>query len=173
MNTEKLKSLVGTKFLFDKNIIKYHDLIQLFEDEEFNIKFATKPISNNLEVHSLYIKPDYEVTYLPMSEKADEYYKNAGYSCVNYRETTLEEVLDVLGYKAPDKEEIPEKPKKSKKSKFVTLVNSIGDVFTFRKNKIHMFIYKNNRLEIRCRKNSYLFTVDDEKYNEVKEMLES
>ena len=63
------KQLIGTKFLFDKNIIKYHDLIQLFENEEFNIKFATKPISDNLEVHSVYIKPDYEVTYLPMSEK--------------------------------------------------------------------------------------------------------
>lgn len=114
------KQLIGTKFLFDKNIIKYHDLIQLFENEEFNIKFATKPISNNLEVHSLYIKPDYEVTYLPMSEKADEYYKTAGYSCVEYYEVTLQEVLDVLGYKVPDKEEISGKQKKNKKSKFIT-----------------------------------------------------
>lgn len=172
MNIEKLKSLTGIKFLFDKNIIKYHDLIQLFENEEFNIKFATKPISNNLEVHSLYIKPDYEVTYLPMSEKADEYYKNAGYSCVNYRETTLEEVLDVLGYKAPDKEEIPEKPKKSKKSKFITLTDGC-DEYTFIKKKIDMLVYRDYKLEIIYNNKGYYFEMNKERYKDVKRELKS
>lgn len=167
------KQLIGTKFLFDKNIIKYHDLIQLFENEEFNIKFATKPISNNLEVHSLYIKPDYEVTYLPMSEKADEYYKTAGYSCVDYYEVTLQEVLDVLGYKVPDKEEISEKQKKGKKSKFITLIDKDSNDYTFRKRKIDMFVYRNNQLEILYLDAVYYFYMTEEKYLEIKEMLES
>jgi hypothetical protein len=166
------KQLIGTKFLFDKNIIKYHDLIQLFENEEFNIKFATKPISNNLEVHSLYIKPDYEVTYLPMSEKADEYYKTAGYSCVEYYEVTLQEVLDVLGYKVPDKEEISEKQKKGKKSKFLTLTNE-NDEYTFRKKKIDMLIYKNYKLEIIYNNKCYYFEMNKERYKEVKRELKS
>lgn len=170
------KQLIGTKFLFYKNIIKYHDLIQLFENEEFNIKFATKPISDNLEVHSLYIKPDYEVTYLPMSEKADEYYKNAGYSCVSYKEVTLQDVLDVLGYEVPDKEEIYEKQKslkKCKKSKFITLIDKDSNNYTFRKRKIDMFVYKNNKLEILYLGAVYYFHITEEKYLEIKEILES
>lgn len=167
------KQLIGTKFLFDKNIIKYHDLIQLFENEEFNIKFATKPISDNLEVHSLYIKPDYEVTYLPMSEKADEYYKNAGYSCITFKEVTLQGVLDILGYKVPNKEEISEKQKKNKKSKFITLIDKDSNNYTFRKRKIDMFVYKNNQLEILYLDTIYYFYITEEKYLEIKEILES
>ena len=168
------KQLIGTKFLFDKNIIKYHDLIQLFENEEFNIKFATKPISNNLEVHSLYIKPDYEVTYLPMSEKADEYYKTAGYSCVDYKEVTLQEILDILGYNVPNKEEISEKPKKSKKSKFVTLINKKHE-YTIRKGNICYISYNKDLKKLYIQlKNTCIeqFTISEEKYLERKEIIE-
>lgn len=165
------KELVGTKFLLDKNIIKYHDLIQLLQDNEFNIAFSAKPIKDNLEVHSLYIKPDFEVSYLVKSEQADEYYKNAEYGCFDYKEVTLEEVLDVLGYKAPDKEKIPEKPKKIKKSKFLTLTNGC-DEYTFIKKKINMFIYKDYKLEIILNNNnSYYFEMNKERYKEVKREL--
>ena len=147
--------------------------MQLFENEEINIKFATKPISNNLEVHSLYIKPDYEVTYLPMSEKADEYYKNAGYSCVDYKEVTLQEVLDVLGYTVPDKED--QKEKKSKKQKYITLTNNETE-YTIKKNKIVYICYNKNSNKIYFRfKNDCIesFYIPEEKYLEIKEMLES
>ena len=169
------KQLIGTKFLFDKNIIKYYDLIQLFENEEFNIKFATKPISNNLEVHSLYIKPDYEVTYLPMGEKADEYYKTAGYSCVGYKEVTLQEILDILGYNVPNKEEISENPKKSKKSKFVTLINEKHE-YTIRKGNICYISYNKELKKLYIQlKNTCIeqVSISEEKYLEIKEILES
>ena len=169
------KQLIGTKFLFDKNIIKYYDLIQLFENEEFNIKCATKPISNNLEVHSLYIKPDYEVTYLPMGEKADEYYKTAGYSCVGYKEVTLQEILDILGYNVPNKEEISENPKKSKKSKFVTLINEKHE-YTIRKGNICYISYNKELKKLYIQlKNTCIeqVSISEEKYLEIKEILES
>lgn len=168
------KELVGTKFLLDKNIINYQNLIQLLEDNEFNIAFATKPIKDNLEVHSLYIKPDFEVSYLVKSGQADEYYKNAGYSCVDYKEVTLQEVLDVLGYNAPEiKENAEETEKKSKKQKYITLLDKNSDEYTFIKNKIDLFIYKDNKLEILYLNAVYKFTMSKEKYLEIKEMLES
>lgn len=173
-----MKELIGTKFLFDKNIIKYHVLIQLFENEEFNIKFATKPISDNLEVHSLYIKPDYEVAFLAKNEKADEFYKTAGYSCVEYKEVTLQEVLDVLGYKAPDKEDvsvIQETTNKGKKSKSIVVLNGIQEFVIKKKNILYIsynihsqkiyFHFKNNYIESIC--------VTKEKYNEIKTQLMS
>lgn len=167
------KELVGTKFLLDKNIIKYHDLIQLLQDNEFNIAFSAKPIKDNLEVHSLYIKPDFEVSYLVKSEQADEYYKNAEYGCFDYKEVTLQEVLDVLSYNVPDKED--QKEKKSKKQKYITLTNNETE-YTIKKNKIVYICYNKNSNKIYCRfKNDCIesFYIPEEKYLEIKEMLES
>ena len=137
-----MKELVGTKFLFDKNIISYEDLVNLLRTSGLYTDFMQKPIKDNLDVHSLFIKPDLEVSYLVKSEQADEYYKNAGYSCVDYKEVTLQEVLDVLGYSVPDKED--QKEKKSKKHKYITLTDHNGCDFTFKKKKINMFSYNNN-----------------------------
>lgn len=169
-----MKELIGSKFLFDKSLISYADLVELLENEEFNVDFIKKPIKDNLEVHSLYIKPDYEVAYLAKNEKSDEHYKNAGYSCISYKEVTLQKVLDVLEYKVPAKEEAPVIQKtKKKKSKFITLIDKDLGYYTFRKNKIDMFVYRNSQLEILYLNAVYYFYMVEEKYLEIKEILES
>jgi hypothetical protein len=69
--------------------------------ELFDTRFIQKPIKDESEVHSIYIKPEFEVAYLGKPPSADEYYKTAGYSCISYRETTLTdflEDLDLLDY---------------------------------------------------------------------------
>ena len=167
-----MKELVGTKFLFDKNIISYEDLVNLLRTSGLDTDFIQNSIKYNLDVHSLFIKPDFEVSYLVKSEQADEYYKNACYICVDYKEVTLQEVLDVLGYNVPDKEE--QKEKKPKKHKYITLTDHNGCDFTFKKKKINMFSYNNmNIFEITYSDDVYKFTMSKEKYLEIKEMLES
>lgn len=166
-----MKELVGTKFLFDKNIISYEDLVNLLRTSGLDTDFIQNPIKDNLDVHSLFIKPDLEVSYLVKSEQADGYYKNACYICVDYKEVTLQEVLDVLSYNVPDKED--QKEKKSKKSKYITLLDKNSDEYTFIKNKIDLFIYKDNKIEILYLNAVYKFTMSREKYLEIKEMLES
>lgn len=170
------KELIGSKFLFDKSLISYADLVELLENEEFNVDFIKKPIKDNLEVHSLYIKPDYEVAYLVKNEKSDEHYKNAGYSCISYKEVTLQKVLDVLEYKVPAKEDIPEiQETKKKKSKFIIVTNDDKEYMIKKKNilyisynerykKIH-FQFKNKCIEAFC--------ITEEKYNEIKTELMS
>ena len=166
------KELIGSKFLFDKSLISYADLVELLENEEFNVDFIKKPIKDNLEVHSLYIKPDYEVAYLAKNEKSDEHYKNAGYSCISYKEVTLQDVLDILGWKSPVSDETG-KQKKIKQSKFITLVDKDSGAYTFRKNKIDMFVYRNSQLEILYLNAVYYFYMVEEKYNEIKTELMS
>ena len=168
-----MKELIGSKFLFDKSLISYENLVQVLENEEFNVDFIKKPIKDNLEVHSLYIKPDYEVAYLAKNEKSDEHYKNAGYSCISYKEVTLQEVLNILGYKVSNKDEISEKQKKNKKSKFITLIDKDSNDYTFRKRKIDMFVYRNKQLEILYLNAVYYFYMTEEKYNEIKTELMS
>ena len=169
------KELIGSKFLFDKSLISYADLVELLENEEFNVDFIKKPIKDNLEVHSLYIKPDYEVAYLAKNEKSDEHYKNAGYSCITFKEVTLQKVLDVLEYKVSNKDEISEKQKKNKKSKFIIVTNGDNECMIKKKNilyisynerykKIH-FQFKNKCIEAFC--------ISEEKYNEIKTELMS
>lgn len=173
MNTEKLKSLIRTKFLFDKNIISYEDLVNLLRTSGLYTDFIQKPIKDNLDVHSLFIKSGFEVSYLVKSEQADEYYKNAGLGYVDYKEITLQEVLDVLGYSVPDKED--QKEKKSKKQKYITLTNNETE-YTIKKNKIVYICYNKNSNKIYFRfKNDCIesFYIPEEKYLEIKEMLES
>ena len=168
-----IKELVRTKFLFDKNLISYEDLVNLLRTSGLDTDFMQKPIKDNLDVHSLFIKPDLEVSYLVKSEQADEYYKNASYGLVDYKEITLQEVLDVLGYNVPDKED--QKEKKSKKQKYITLTNNETE-YTIKKNKIVYICYNKNSKKIYFRfKNDCIesFYIPEEKYLEIKEMLES
>ena len=173
-----MKELIGSKFLFDKTLISYADLVELMGNSGLYIDFIKKPIKDNLEVHSLYIKPDYEVAFLAKNEKADEFYKTAGYSCVEYEEVTLQKVLDVLGYKAPDKEDvsvIQETTNKGKKSKSIVVLNGIQEFVIKKKNILYIsynihsqkiyFHFKNNYIESIC--------VTKEKYNEIKTQLMS
>ena len=175
-NNHKVKSLIGTKFLFDEDIISYKDLVELMEKTElFDTRFIQKPIKDESEVHSIYIKPEFEVAYLGKSPSADEYYKTAGYSCVDYKEVTLQEILDILGYNVPNKEEISEKPKKSKKSKFVTLINEKHE-YTIRKGNICYISYNKELKKLYIQlKNTCIeqFSISEEKYLEIKEIIES
>lgn len=157
-DSTKVKSIIGTKFLFDEDIISYKDLVKLMEKTElFDTRFIQKPIKDESEVHSLYIKPEFEVAYLGKSPSADEYYKTAGYSCISYRETTLTdflEDLDLLDYISGSKEneisqeELVEnkklsKSKKQKKSKFLCIPYE-GDLLLYRKKNIKSVLYKNS-----------------------------
>ena len=178
MNTD-IKELIGTKFLFNENLISYENLVQLLENKGLNTDFIQKPIKDKLEVHSLYIKPDFEVAFLAKLKEADEYYKDAGYSCINYKEITIQEVLDVLGYKAPEIieniEHEEKKSKKPKRSKFLTLTNNETE-YTIKKNKIVYICYNKNSNKIYFRfKNDCIesFYIPEEKYLEIKEILES
>lgn len=169
-----IKELVRTKFLFDKNLISYEDLVNLLRTSGLYTDFMQKPIKDNLDVHSLFIKPDLEVSYLVKSEQADAYYKNAGLGYVDYKEVTLQEVLDVLSYNVPDKED--QKEKKSKKSKYITLLDKNSDEYTIKKNKIVYICYNKNSNKIYFSfKNDCIesFYIPEEKYLEIKEMLES
>ncbi len=130
---ELLKKLTGTKFLFDKELISYPDLVNLLEDKGFNTKFIQKPITDNLEVHSLYIKPELEIAYLAKSSTSDSYYANAGYSCVTFEELDLQFVLDILGYKASVKTNV-------KKSKYITLEKH-EKIYTIKKKEISCIYY--------------------------------
>ena len=175
MKTEKIKKLIGTKFLFDCNIISYIDFVELLRASGLYTDFIKKPIKDNLEVHSLYIKHDFEVAYLVKSEQADGYYKNAGYSCVDYKEITLQEVLDILDYNVPGiKDNTSQKEKKSRKQKYITITNINSEPFTFKKKKIDLFLYnKEGILEIIYLNKVYYFTISEEKYLEIKEIIES
>ena len=175
-STENLKELIGTKFLFDDNLISYENLVQLLENKGLNTNFIQKPIKDKLEVHSLYIKPDFEVAFLGKSKNADEYYKDAGYSCINYKEIELYDVLKLLGYYdiLQSYKEVQEE-KKSKKQKYITLTNNETE-YTIKKNKIVYICYNKNSNKIYFRfKNDCIesFYIPEEKYLEIKEMLES
>lgn len=141
---ELLKKLTGTKFLFDKELISYPDLVNLLEDKGFNTKFIQKPITDNLEVHSLYIKPELEIAYLAKSSTSDSYYATAGYSCVTFEEQELQFVLDILGYKAPVKTDT-----NVKKSKYITLETE-EKIIKVKKKEICVIYYnkKSNVLNI-------------------------
>jgi hypothetical protein len=170
MNTENIEKLKGTKFLFNKNLVSYENLVKLLRESGLNTDYIQKPIKDKLEVHSLFIKPDFEVAFLAKSKGADEYYSTAGYSCINYKEVTIQEVLDVLGYNI-----LEIKEQKEKKQKYITITDLNGCDFTFKKKKIYRFSYnkKMNNLEIIYLDDFYKFNVDNNRYLEIKEMIES
>lgn len=166
-----LKGITGTKFLFDDNLISYADLVQLLENNGLNTKFIKKPLEENLRVHSLYIKSDFEVAYLAHSNSAEDIYAAAGDFVKQYTETTLYEVLKSLGY-CDIQSSKHQKEKKQTKSKFLTLTNE-NDEYIFIKKKIDLFIYKNYKLEIIYNNKCYYFEMSKERYKEVKTELMS
>lgn len=167
--------LKGTKFLFDENLISYAELVQLLEDNNLNTQFIKKPLEENLKVHSLYIKSDFEVAYLVHSDSAESIYAAAGDFIKQYTETTLYEVIKLLGYcdiqNSTDMCDVSNK--KQKKSKFITLIDKDLGYYTFRKKKIDMFVYRNSQLEILYLNAVYYFYMTEEKYNEIKTELMS
>ena len=188
-NSPKVKSLIGTKFLFDEDIISYEDLVRLMEKTElFDTRFIQKPIKDESEVHSIYIKPEFEVAYLSKSPSADEYYKTAGYCCVSYRETNLTdflEDLDLLDYiSGPKENEISQeelveteeiKPKKQKKQKCIYIKYGDEEYAIRKKNISYLFYNKEHkelyiRLKNTCIENLYM---SDEEYIRIKDSLES
>lgn len=169
MNTD-IKELIGTKFLFNENLISYESLVKLLENKGLNTDFIQKPIKDKLEVHSLYIKPDFEVAFLAKSVHSDNYYRTACYGCVEYKEIYLYDVLKFIGYLNIQSQKDTQKEKKPKKSKFWTLTNEKGE-FTFRKNKIRMFLYKESELIIRYYKDTFYFNMNKEMYKELKREL--
>lgn len=188
-NNPKVKSIIGTKFLFDENIISYKDFVRLMEKTElFDTRFIQKPIKDESEVHSIYIKPEFEVAYLCKSPSADEYYKTAVYSCISFRETTLTDFLDDLDlleyvYESKEneisQEELVEnklsKFKKQKKSKYITILNGKVE-FTIKKKNILYISYNNSTQKLYIQfKNMCIesFYMSIEKYLEIKDILES
>jgi hypothetical protein len=150
-----IDKLTGTKFLFNKELISYPDLVKLLQDTGFTTKFIQKPITDNLEVHSLYIKPELEIAYLAQSANADKYYETAGYSCVAFEEFELQDVLDILGYKQPVKEVKTEDlciKGSSEMSKFFHFNTSVG-IYSFRKNEILRFLYSEFKFTIYLKNN--------------------
>lgn len=139
IDTNKLDALKGTKFLFDENLISYGELVQLLEDNGLNTKFIKKPLEENLRVHSLYIKSDFEVAFLAYSNSADSIYDVAGDFIKQYTETTLYEVLKLLGY-CDIQLSKPKKEKKLKKSKFVTFEHD-DSICSYKKKEIKSIIY--------------------------------
>lgn len=131
--------LIGAKFLFDKELMNYPDLVKLFEENGFNTKFIQKPITDNLEVHSIYIKPELEIAYLVKSPTADDYYETAGYSCITFKEFEFKYILDILGYKPHVK---TNENQKIKKSKYITLEKDDA-IITINKKKIDAVYYDN------------------------------
>ena len=186
------KQLIGTKFLFDEDIISYKDLVELMEKTElFDTRFIQKPIKDESRVHSIYIKLDFEVAYLGKSPSADQYYKTAEYyntpehGYANYRETTLLdflEDLDLLEYIKPKKQEkeisqVESEPEeiKPKKQKYISI--SYGDnEYTIKKKKISFISYNKVRkklyirLKNTCIENIYM---SEEEYIRIKDSLES
>lgn len=173
-NSPKVKSLMGTKFLFDEDTISYKDLVELMEKTGiFDTRFIQKPIKDKSGVHSLYIKLDFEVAYLGKSTSADDYYETAEYyntpehEYANYRETTLLdflEDLDLLEYikygseeneisqeelveKKPTKPTKFQKEIKQNKSKFVTFEYD-GVIVSYKKKIIKSLLYIKEREEL-------------------------
>lgn len=153
------RKLTGTKFLFDKELISYVDLVKLFEDNGFNAKFIQKPITDNLEVHSLYIKPELEIAYLASSPTADSYYATAGYSCAAFEELELQFVLDLFGYKPPVKTKNDVIKDNVKKSKFITLVTE-DNIITIKKKEIGVMFYNKTSkvLNITLKRKNYEYS---------------
>lgn len=192
-NSPKVKSLIGTKFLFDEDIISYKDLVELMEKTGiFDTRFIQKPIKDESMIHSLYIKLDFEVAYLGKSPSADDYYKTAEYyntpehGYAKYRETTLLdflEDLDLLEYVKSVSEEkensqvelVEIKPDKTKKRKYISI--SYGDnEYTIEKKKISFISYNKERgklyiqLKNTCIENIYM---TEDEYIRIKDSLES
>ena len=168
----KLAKLKGTKFLFDENLISYTELVKLLEDNGLNTKFIQKPITDNLKVHSLYIKSDFEVAYLAHSNSAEDIYAAAGDFVKQYTETTLYEVLKLLGY-CDIQSSKPQKEKKQKKSKFVTFEYD-GMIVSYRKKDIKTIKYtkETNKLYMKKTDDDYkLLNVDFELYNHIMSQL--
>jgi len=158
-----IDKLTGTKFLFNKELISYPDLVKLLQDTGFTTKFIQKPITDNLEVHSLYIKPELEIAYLAQSANADKYYETAGYSCVAFEEFELQDVLDILGYKAPIK--TIKTINDIKKLKYITIEND-SIINTFKKKDIlHISYYKDsNILKIHASTGDYGVNLSSSEY---------
>jgi hypothetical protein len=176
MTRDNLKELIGTKFLFDDNLISYENLVKLLENKGLNTDFIQKPIKDKLEVHSLYIKPDFEVAFLGKSKVADEYYKDAGYSCINYKEIELYDVLKLLGYYdiLQSYKDVQEE-KSPKKSKFLTF-NYDGNIFSYnKKHIIRLRYYQNSELYIDTKEiehNQFKFTdITTDEYNIIMSQL--
>lgn len=168
----ELKGIKGTKFLFDENLISYADLVQLLENNGLNIKFIKKPLEENLRVHSLYIKSDFEVAYLAHSNSAEDIYAAAGDFVKQYTETTLYEVLKSLGY-CDIQSSKPQKEKKYKKSKFLTFEYE-DIIVSYRKKGIKTIKYtkETNELYIKKENGDYKFlNVDFELYNHIMSQL--
>ncbi len=175
MSSNLLKKLELTKFLFDKESISYVDLVNLLEYKGFNTKFIQKPITDNLEVHSLYIKPELEVAYLALSPTADNYYETADYSCIKYEEIELQFVLDILGFKQPDVN--TKKSETIKRSKYVT-IETLNSINTFKKKDIFCIYYNknSNSLNLKLRTTGspeYTFNMSISQYNDFIAILKS
>lgn len=170
-----LTSLKGIKFLFDENLISYAELVQLLEENNLNTQFIKKPLEENLKVHSLYIKSDFEVAYLVHSDSADSIYVAAGDFIKQYTETTLYEVIKLLGYcDIQNSTDVKDSTsKKQKKSKFVTFEYD-GDVISYKKNGIKTIKYtkETNELYMKKENSDYKFpNVDLELYNHIMSQL--
>lgn len=170
-----LTVLKGTKFLFDENLISYAELVQLLEDNNLNTQFIKKPLEENLKVHSLYIKSDFEVAYLVHSNSAESIYADAGDFIKQYTETTLYEVIKLLGYcDIQNSTNICEiANKKQKKSKFVTFEYE-GMIASYRKKDIKTikYIKETNELYMKKEDGDYKFpNVNLELYNHIMSQL--
>lgn len=170
---DKRKQLIGTKFLFNTDLIEYKDLVQLLENNGLNTRFIQKPIKDNLEVHSLYIKPDFELTFLVKASGADEYYSAAAYNCINYKEIELYDVLKLLGYLDVRSQKDVQKEKKPKKSKFVTFEHE-NIICSYKKKYIQDIKYfkKTNMMWIKTKDYEIqLEDVDIDLYNSIMSQL--
>lgn len=170
MNSD-INKLKITKFKFDESLISYESLVSLLETNGFLTKFIMKPIEENLKVHSLYITPDLEVTYLTESIRAEEHYENAGHSCVSYREITLYEVLTILGYCNTTEQDTLITTKTSKK-KFIHIEDSDGDSIYLKKKLIKEIRYYKNGSLIHISTSDDTIVLEDADYDTYKNLIE-
>lgn len=159
---EKLKN---TKFKLDSSIL-YKDLIKLLDKNDFCTKYALKPIEDQKEVHSIFIKPDGEVTYILKSEHSETYYNSGTIGIYDFAEIKFSEALDILEYFPADIQESENTPiNKVKKNKFIT-IDSGNVLFVFRKKSLNRFVYnkESNILYIYTKNERTEIYIDEVKY---------
>ena len=146
METEQTKKIVGAKVKLTNCFISYKELSELLNKQGYNTTYLDLAISKEKDIHSIYFKPDDEIQYLFNGTNAEQYYKNAGYSCIDFYEMDLSELLKHLNYTTIVDDfpkhcrELPKLEYSTKKSKFLTFKHN-GIFFSYRKKLINSIRY--------------------------------
>ena len=151
-NKTEQKNIVGAKVKLNNIFISYQELSELLKKQEYNTTYLDEAISKEKVIHSIYFKPD-EIQYLFDGVLAESHYDSAGYSCIDFYEMELSELLKQLNYPVVEDfnsnveddfpkhcRELPEFKYSPKKSKFLTFeYNKI--LFSYKKKLINSIRY--------------------------------